>query len=208
MKKIMTGNYDNCKTGNLVSISGDRGRLKDFVGESKMSLAPKKDFWKIWHDNIGKIPDDENNKFYIREFYDKVLSKLDCEAVFNKLDEHILLCYEEPDEFCHRQIVASWFELLLGVTVPEVVQDGIYLKDKTNRDSIKDYLEEVIKERTDMKGFHSLYALNLFNKAEKLENNVTCNEDLNLIRLLKNYAYESDALYVETNKNKCKKVEI
>jgi uncharacterized protein (DUF488 family) len=209
---IYTSNYDNIDRKEyhekVISISGDRGRQKNFVGYCYPALAPKKGFWKIWHENIGKIPEEENTKYYIREYYDKVLSSLDCEAVYNKLNEHILLCYEEPDQFCHRQIVASWFELLLGEQVPEVVQVGIELKDRTNRDFVKNYLEEVIKERTDMKGFHSLFALRLYEKAKKLEDNIRTNNDIDVIKILKDFAYDSEAKYVETNKNKCKKVEI
>ena len=32
----------------------------------------------------------------------------------------ILLCYESPEKFCHRHIVAWWIEYELGVSVPEI----------------------------------------------------------------------------------------
>ena len=32
----------------------------------------------------------------------------------------ILLCYEKPDDFCHRHIVAWWIGRELGVEVPEI----------------------------------------------------------------------------------------
>lgn len=35
------------------------------------------------------------------------------------LEEPILCCYEKPNEFCHRRLVAEWFERELGVTVLE-----------------------------------------------------------------------------------------
>ena len=53
--RIFTGNYDECKVGNLISISGDRGRSVGFVGKAIPQLAPKRSFWNIWHENIGKI---------------------------------------------------------------------------------------------------------------------------------------------------------
>ena len=47
--RIFTGNYRNCKIGDLVSISGDKGKSVNFVGNTYTKLAPKKEFWKIWH---------------------------------------------------------------------------------------------------------------------------------------------------------------
>jgi len=40
----------------------------------------------------------------------------------------ILLCYEKPNEFCHRHIVAAWFEILLGIHVPEIMLNNYYNK--------------------------------------------------------------------------------
>ena len=34
--------------------------------------------------------------------------------------EPILLCWEQPGVFCHRRLVATWFEETLGVRVPEM----------------------------------------------------------------------------------------
>ena len=33
----------------------------------------------------------------------------------------VLLCYEAPDKFCHRHIVAKWIKDCLGITVEELV---------------------------------------------------------------------------------------
>ncbi len=174
----------------VISISGDRGRGEKFTGEYYQPLAPKKDFWEIWHDNIGKISPAENTKYYIREYYEQVLSKLDVNKVYEELDNKILLCYEDPRAFCHRQIVAAWFELYLGLEVPEV-EDGKEgnLVVKTNREFIKDYLEEVITSRVDMRGFNTLYALNLYNKAEALEAKAQTNYDLEIAKQLEELAF-------------------
>lgn len=53
--RVFTGSYENCKIGDLVSISGDKGRGVNFVGNAYTKLAPKKEVWKIWHDNIGIV---------------------------------------------------------------------------------------------------------------------------------------------------------
>ena len=55
--RIFTGNYEECKVGNLISISGDRGLKAGFVGKSLPKLAPKKGFWITFFNNIGKIPE-------------------------------------------------------------------------------------------------------------------------------------------------------
>ena len=64
-KRIFTGNYEECKIGNLISISGDRGKSIGFTGKSIPQLAPKRKFWEIWHNNIGKIPEEQNLKYGI-----------------------------------------------------------------------------------------------------------------------------------------------
>ena len=119
---IYTSSYDqiNCKNYETYSISGDRGKMKNYDGKCYPVLAPKLSFFKIWHSNIGIIKEEENNKFYIEEYYKQVLSQLDPEEVYKKLDNSILLCYEPSDKFCHRFIVAAWFEIFLDIYIPEV----------------------------------------------------------------------------------------
>jgi uncharacterized protein (DUF488 family) len=120
---IYTGSYDNCKFGRLVSISGDGGRQVGFDGEVYKKLAPKLSFWKIWHDNIGKISNEENNKFYINNYYEQCLKGLNVEQVLRELENAIMLCYEPSYQFCHRHIPAAWIELETGLIVPEIAVD-------------------------------------------------------------------------------------
>ncbi len=47
-----------------------------------------------------------------RDVYDWIVSNYSSSAV--------LLCYEKPGQFCHRRLVAKWFEKELGVYVPEL----------------------------------------------------------------------------------------
>lgn len=117
---IYTGNYDNCKGSNTISISGDKGKSTNYQGNSFPQLAPKLSFWKEWHNNIGILTETENNDFYISQYYKLVLSILNPEEVYKALKDKILLCYEEPLNFCHRHIVAAWLETELGILVPEV----------------------------------------------------------------------------------------
>ncbi len=172
MCKINTSNYDNCKTENGISISGDRGKRVGFTGRCLPMLAPKKEFWKVWHDNIGKISEEENTKYYMREYYRQVLSKLDPQEVFDLIpDEAILLCYEENDKFCHRFPLSFWFELFLGVRTSEVYENPVRetLTRLTRPEYLKDILEEIIKEEYDMHGFDTIKEAYEFNKVYNIK---------------------------------------
>ncbi|ECF2938623.1 hypothetical protein ZD68_06215 [Salmonella enterica subsp. enterica serovar Brandenburg] len=62
---------------------------------------------------------------YIELYEHEVLAKLDPERTWNELHllagnaEPVLLCWERPGEFCHRQLVARWFQRELGIAVEE-----------------------------------------------------------------------------------------
>ena len=151
------------------AISGNRGKDANYHGECYPKLAPKLSFWKIWHDNIGKISEEENNRYYVSEYYKQVLSKLDPEEVYRELDNSILLCYEPITKFCHRHIVAAWFELFLDVDVPEVNVSNNEIELVERPSYIKEYLVDAIKQNNDMRGFNSIRALYLYEQGEKLE---------------------------------------
>ena len=204
---IYTSNYSILYSrhfkNEVISISGDRGRSIGYLGEYYSLLAPKKkEFWDEWKKNIGKVDEEENNKFYIRKYYDTVLKGLDVDEVHKELDERILLCYERPDQFCHRQIVAAWFELFLGEKVPEVRANDYKLYEVTDRAKIKDYLNEYIISQTDMRGFHSLRALHYYEKGERLEKVAKNSRDIELSKFLKILAFDTD---MEEDKEENKK---
>ena len=78
-------------------------------------LAPRKLWWQYWHDN--HLP----NMFYVEQYNNTVLSKLDPNEVVKKLgDGAVMLCYEKPGEFCHRHIIADWITKNTGVEVEEI----------------------------------------------------------------------------------------
>ena len=51
-----------------------------------------------------------DTKKYIHDYCFHVLSRIDPHEVYEYLDNKILLCYEKPEDFCHRHIVANWFK--------------------------------------------------------------------------------------------------
>lgn len=143
---IYTGKYENCKSGNLISISGDRGKKVGFQGKVLPVLAPKKDFWIVWEENIGKIDEYENTKYYINEYYKQVLIKINIEDLL-KEENPILLCYEDSDKFCHRHILAEYIELKYGIKVQEIeIDEKGNITPKKRPKYIREMLLEVIQE--------------------------------------------------------------
>ncbi|MDR2685560.1 MAG: hypothetical protein LBB23_02180 [Rickettsiales bacterium] len=93
----------------LISIAG---RAPDgFSGTSYKKLAPKYTWWKKWkEENLSE-------EFYKQNYNESVLGALDPAQVLSEIgDDKILLCWEKPDKFCHRHLVAAW----LGAGVKEL----------------------------------------------------------------------------------------
>ena len=82
-------------------------------------------------------------------------------------------------QFCHRHIVAAWFEILLGIEVPEMKAKDYKVVQVSRPEYIKEYLEEVMRLNRDMHGFKSLISLFLYEKAEKCEEQANNLEDKN-----------------------------
>ena len=116
-------------------------------------LAPKLEFWKIWHSNIGKISEEENTRYYIQEYYKQVLSKVDIEKLLADEKDPILLCYEDSSEFCHRHIVAEFIKMKYGIEVPEIeIDEDLNIKQNQRPSNIKRILEEVIEKEEEAIG--------------------------------------------------------
>lgn len=97
---------------NAVSIAG---RCPEWYhGREYKKLAPTLAIFK-------KYKEDGDQNYYIEHYYKEVLNKLDPKKVFEDLGAHaVLLCYETPDKFCHRHLVAQWLRDQLGVDIAEV----------------------------------------------------------------------------------------
>lgn len=143
--RIFTGNYEECKVGNLISISGDRGKSVGFKGKAIPKLAPKRAFWNIWHDNIGKIPEEENNRYYIEQYYKQVLSKVDIEELLKDEKDPILLCFEKGQDFCHRHVLAEYIEMTYGIKVRDIkIDENLNIEENKRPEYIKRILKDVI----------------------------------------------------------------
>ena len=147
-KRIFTGNYEECKAGNLISISGDKGKSAGFNGKVISEFAPKRKFWDKWRDNIGKIPELENTKYYIEEYYKQVLSKINIQELLKDEKDPILLCYEKRQDFCHRHVLAEYIEMQYGIHVKDIkVDENLNIEENKRPQYIRKMLEEVIQKQ-------------------------------------------------------------
>ena len=95
------------------------GKAPEWYGGPQFKLlAPKWGFFSAY--KAGEI-DEEG---YTKHFKHEVLDLLDPTIVYhlilkNHTERVSLLCYEKPGEFCHRRLVAEWFQEKLNVIVPE-----------------------------------------------------------------------------------------
>lgn len=147
-KRIFTGNYDECKVGNLISISGDRGRSVGFEGKAIPQLAPKREFWNVWHNNIGKISETENTRYYIQEYYKQVLSKVNIEDLLKDEKDPILLCFEKGQQFCHRHVLAEYIEMTYGIKVRDIkIDENLNITENERPQNIRKILESVMEKQ-------------------------------------------------------------
>lgn len=124
--KIFTSYYANIKNipedYTLISISG--GITDDILKAIDIhdkSLAPSWSIYKEYKDS----PDTEK---YTERFQAEILPKVNLNYKLqewqeisnniNKSDTFVLLCYETPNDFCHRHLVAEAFKEI-GVTATE-----------------------------------------------------------------------------------------
>ncbi len=143
-----TSCYQNAKTGNLVSITGDGGNAWGFYGSSYKKMSPRLYLWEYYDKNPDRLTEEELINWYIKEFYELRLKNLNTLEFLNDLKEKfgediILLCHELPgtdlnkEHFCHRRVIADWIELETGIIIPEL---------SVNRDG-----KEIIEETYDLK---------------------------------------------------------
>lgn len=109
---MKTSYYSKYKGENAVSIAAKCPFW--YKGKEYKKLAPKYWFFKKYKENGGE-------EFYTEQYYKEVLNKLNPKEVYDELGkDSVLLCYEGIGKFCHRHIVAKWFEENLNVKIEEI----------------------------------------------------------------------------------------
>lgn len=129
-----TSCYNNAKSGNLVSITGDGGNAWGYYGNAFKKMSPRLYVWQYYDKNPDNLTEDELIDWYIKEFYNLRLKDLNPYELLDTLkqkygEEIILLCHELPglklnkEHFCHRRLLADWIELETGIIIPEISID-------------------------------------------------------------------------------------
>ena len=118
------------KTSCYKSYKGNQGigislsSPNSWNGPMYNALAPS---WNLLYSiKSGLIDQTEYEKTYKEE----VLEKLDPAKIYDELKDNVLLCWEMPEEFCHRRIVAQWLETALNISVPEWNKDDNKIHSK------------------------------------------------------------------------------
>ena len=116
MEKVIlgTGCYDNVKSGNMVSITGDGGKAWGFTGNAYRKLAPRLITYVTYAERYQELLFIKNEEDYlrfrelieneyIRSFYQTRLKDMDINGLLHTLKEIygndiILLCHEDEKE--------------------------------------------------------------------------------------------------------------
>ena len=136
MERIIKGTscYENCESGNTLSITGDGGNAWGYFGPSYKKLAPSLKLYEYYRDNPNNLSEEALINYYIKEYFNHRLSTLNTKELLYNFKEKfgteiILLCHELPGiimnkkYFCHRRIVADFIELDTGIVIPELKID-------------------------------------------------------------------------------------
>jgi len=96
---------------NVIPISICAKPPKGYKGLQYKKLAPKYSFFSKWKET-------HDNNYYVKHFYEEVLNKLNPIEVLTEINnllpkdivkcDIVLVCYEKPQDFCHRHLVADW----------------------------------------------------------------------------------------------------
>jgi uncharacterized protein (DUF488 family) len=110
---MQTSYYSKYKGLNAVSISLSKPQWYQKTCRQYKKLAPS---WDL----LNKYKKDKDEEFYIKQYYETVLNKLDAKTVYEELGEDaVLLCWEKSGDFCHRRLVAEWLQDKLGIEITE-----------------------------------------------------------------------------------------
>jgi uncharacterized protein YeaO (DUF488 family) len=149
--KFFTSYYANIKNIPkdyiLVSISGD---IPDYIKEQMniwdRRFAPN---WDLFKEYKNSPEGQQRENKYVERFKNEVLTKYDSTDILKDWsdkaglnEKFVLLCYEVPEDFCHRHIVAEALEEKYGVEIPEIGIDNTIYERKNYKFQPKDTLNE------------------------------------------------------------------
>lgn len=118
-KQLKEMGYDN-----LVCVAGYAPKFYFDTPKARFypDLAPKREWWKEWLLKFKDNPNSpESQAWYEQKYKETVLDKLDPKTVLKELgDNAVMLCYEKPEDFCHRHLIADWLSTNTDAKVSEV----------------------------------------------------------------------------------------
>ena len=90
-------------------------------------VAPKWSWWNEWRERFkDDYESEESRSFYTEKYKTTVLDNLDPLEIAARIAENMpnggnayLLCYETPEKFCHRHLLADWLNRKLGTDIRE-----------------------------------------------------------------------------------------
>lgn len=177
----------------VVSIARDDGREAGYQGECYLPLVFKEDL-------------SFDYETCVELYYKQVLKSLDPADVYKEIGNYHLLDYGDGLEFSIRHIVAEWFQIFLGVRVQEIRIDELGLYELERPEYIGKFLEKVIRNDKDTRGFSSLRALYLLEKSEELEKNKITSSSYNILQVASVFRREAFTLEEEYRKKEFVKV--
>ena len=102
----------------LVSVAGKiPSNIQDrFGGKIKTyrDLVPPS--YLVWDYKNGKTCKED----YTRIYKEKILNSLDASIVYRNLQDAVILCWERPEAFCHRHLIAKWIRDRLQIKIEEL----------------------------------------------------------------------------------------
>ncbi len=104
------------ETYDLVSIAGitpDEFKRKFPNYRIYKDLIPSKQL--VLNYKAKKISKEEYTRIYKEQ-----LNQLDPLKVYEELKNSVLLCWESPEKFCHRHLVADWLSNCCSIVIKEL----------------------------------------------------------------------------------------
>jgi len=113
----------NIRTSNFARSAKLAGAISIARGQPRFGRRPVSYTQLAPHRQMLKLPREQ----YVAQF-DEILAGLNpLEVARDLVDlaarenaDPIMLCWESPNVFCHRRMVAEWLENELGIMVPEI----------------------------------------------------------------------------------------
>ena len=122
--KIYTSYFGNARNipENYLKMSITRYTPDSIHLSAMLEYAP-------WPDELWNYKQSGDQEKFTERYKKETLELLNPAEEYQKLETLcqrygaeaiVLLCYEKRGDFCHRRIVAEWFEEALGITVEEL----------------------------------------------------------------------------------------